>query len=69
MQMQEALDRITESVSAYVPALLGALAILVGGWLAALILAAAVRGILRRTTLDNRLATWIAGERKASFVR
>ena len=68
MQMQEALDRITESVSAYVPALLGALAILVGGWLAALILSTAVRGILRRTTLDNRLATWIAGEKRAETV-
>lgn len=68
MQMQEALDRIMQSVSDYVPALLGALAILVIGWLAALIVSAAVRGILHRTTLDNKLTTWIAGEKKAEAV-
>jgi hypothetical protein len=45
----------------YVPNLLWALAILVGGWVVALILSAIVRGALRRTTLDNRLANWIAG--------
>ncbi|MBN1890526.1 MAG: mechanosensitive ion channel [Thermoflexales bacterium] len=45
----------------YIPNLLWALAILVGGWIVALILSSIVRGALRRTTLDNRLANWIAG--------
>lgn len=60
--MEPALDEIGKVVSTYVPSLLGALAILVIGWLVARIIAALVGGALRRTQLDNRLARWIAGE-------
>ena len=42
-----------------------ALAVLVLGWLFALIVAAVVKGALRRTTIDNRLAKWVMGEEKA----
>jgi Conserved TM helix len=59
--MELALDETGKVVSTYVPSLLGALAILVIGWLVAWIIAAAVRGGLRRTQLDNRLARSIAG--------
>jgi hypothetical protein len=48
----------------YVPRLAAAFAILVVGWLAALLLAAIVRGVLRRTTLDNRIADWIASDKE-----
>ena len=47
----------------YIPQLIGALAILIVGWVVALILAALVRSMLRRTTIDNRLADWMAGEK------
>jgi hypothetical protein len=49
----------------YVPNLIVALAILVVGWLVALILSAIVRGVLRRATLDDRLARWVMGEEAA----
>jgi hypothetical protein len=62
--MQEALDQITVSISAYLPMLLKALAVLVVGWLAAALAAAGVREVLRRTKLDNRLAEVLAGEEK-----
>jgi hypothetical protein len=60
--MQVILDQITRLVGGYIPNLVGALAVLIIGWLVALILSAIVRGVLRRTTLDNRLARWIMGE-------
>jgi len=52
-----------ELAGGYIPQLIGALAILIVGWVVALILAALVRSMLRRTTIDNRLADWMAGEK------
>lgn len=60
--LQDLWQRTLETLPAYLPNLLAALAILVLGWLAALILAAIVRGTLRRTTLDNKLASWLIGD-------
>ena len=59
--MQAVWDRVGETISAYVPTLLGALVILVLGWLVARIIAACVSAALRRTDLDNRLASWLVG--------
>lgn len=44
------------------PTLLGALAILVIGWLGALLVAFGLRIALRRTGFDRKLAKWYAGE-------
>lgn len=66
--MQVILDQITQLVGAYIPNLIGALAILIIGWLVALVVSALVRGALRRTTLDDRLARWILGEEEAKAV-
>ncbi|UCC85742.1 MAG: hypothetical protein JSV81_12855 [Anaerolineales bacterium] len=66
--MQAVLNRITELVGGYIPQLAGALAILIIGWLVALVLTAIVRGALRRTTLDERLARWIVGQEAAEGV-
>jgi len=66
--MQIMLDQIAQLVGAYIPNLLGALAILIIGWLVALVVSAIVRAALRRTTLDDRLAHWIVGEEKAKAV-
>jgi len=64
--MQEMIDnlmvRSTELVGGYLPNLVGAILILVIGWLAALVLAAIVRGALKRTTIDNRLVAAIGGD-------
>lgn len=60
--MQAVFDEIIQVVGAYVPNLLGALAILIIGWLVALATSAIVRSGLHRSTLDSRLAAWLAGE-------
>jgi len=62
MDLQGILNQITQSLGGYVPKLIGALAILIFGWLFALVVSALVRGGLRRTTLDNRLARWLGLE-------
>ncbi len=60
--LQNLWQQMLATLPEYLPNLVAALAILVFGWLAALMVAAIVRGALRRTTLDNRLASWLAGE-------
>jgi hypothetical protein len=66
--MQQFVDQITRTVGGYLPNLVAALAILILGWLAALLIAAIVRGVLNRTTLDNRLANWAGvGKDQADF--
>ena len=67
--MQATANQILASLGAYVPNFIAALAILLFGWLLALILSAIVRGGLRRTTLDERLAGWLAGDDAARGVK
>jgi len=56
------IARAYEEFVPYAPKLLGALAILVIGWLGAILIAFIVRATLRRTGLDRKLAEWCAGE-------
>ncbi|MFO7957045.1 MAG: mechanosensitive ion channel [Candidatus Brocadiia bacterium] len=63
--MMEGLQEMVRQVWAYVPQLVGALLILVAGWLCAMVIAAIVRGVLRRTSFDNRLAQWFLGKERA----
>jgi hypothetical protein len=60
--MDNVIDQVSQIVGGYLPHLFGALAILLFGWLAARVVAAVVRGALRRTNLDDRLANWLVGE-------
>ena len=60
--MQVIWSEVSRLVGGNVPKLIGALAILVVGWLVALLASRVVRRLLGRTMLDNRLARWIAGE-------
>ena len=55
-------DQLIDSLEGYLPHLLGGFAILVIGWLIALLLAAIVRGVLRRTPLDKKLAKLVGRE-------
>jgi hypothetical protein len=57
----DVLRTVGSDLSASLPDLLRAIVILVVGWLIALIAAAIVRGILKQTDLDNRLARSIVG--------
>ncbi len=46
--------------------ILSAFAILIVGWIVALVLAAIVRKILKRTKLDEKIARWISTDDKPS---
>ncbi len=62
LQLQDLWQQTLDTLIPYLPNLVAALAILMFGWLGAIILGAIVRGALRRTTLANRLAGWLVGE-------
>jgi hypothetical protein len=62
--MQQYLTQIMETISTYVPNLMAALAVLLLGWLVALIIAAVVKGLVRRTTAKTKLSKWVDGEEK-----
>src|SRR5512132_655797 len=66
--MEQAFDDMSKQIAVYVPNLLGALAVLIVGWLVARVSGAAVTGGLRRTELDNKLARLILGDRSASAI-
>ena len=66
--MEELYHQVVNLIGAYVPNLLGALAILVVGWLIAWLVSAIVRRIFKRTQLDENLVKWIAGEEKAKDI-
>lgn len=66
--MRSIIDQLMPSLTGYAPKLLAALVILVLGWTAAAIVAAVVRGAMRRTRLDNRLAERLVGEEAAKSV-
>ncbi len=54
---------IVQQIILFTPRLLGAVAILLVGWLIAAIAAAVTQGILKRTNIDNRIA---AGSNRSS---
>ena len=66
--MKKIINDITQMIGSYVPNLLGAIAILVIGWIVALILARIVKSLLKKTGLDNKLAKkFNAEENKKPF--
>ena len=60
--LQELWQQTVQVVSSYVPNLLAALGVLLVGWVAALIIAAVVRGALRRTSLGDRISKVLADD-------
>jgi hypothetical protein len=68
LKMEAIWEQVTQVVGPYIPRLVGAVGILIVGWLVALLVAAIVRGLLRRTTIDDRLAHWIAGEERVKAI-
>lgn len=59
--MNEIWNNLVTEFTNYTPSLFAALAVLVGGWVIALLVSALVRNLLGRTAIDNKLANWIAG--------
>lgn len=62
--MQPIFADITQTVGGYLPTLIAAILILIVGWLVALLVRALIRGLLNRTTLDNRVAAWAGLDRE-----
>ena len=60
--MNQIIEQLKEAVTQFSPNLLGALLVLVVGWIIALLAAALTRRLLRRTQFDNKLAQWVAGK-------
>ncbi len=56
------LDGILSEVSDRVLNLAGAIGILLAGWIIALIVSSLVRGLLNKTTVDNKVAGWLMGQ-------
>ena len=69
--MQYLIDLRDQIMTGYGPQVFQvarALGILVIGWIVALAAQAFVRAALKKTTLDNRLAKWVLGEKKEESV-
>ena len=66
--MQVIIEQITQSVGAYIPNLVGALAILIIGWLVARVISVIVGKALRHTGLGKRLASWMTDKEGAEGV-
>ena len=54
------------NLGSFIPNILAAIAILLVGWLIAAIASAAIKGLLSRTNIDNRIAAWIVGRPDAA---
>ncbi|MFH1766017.1 MAG: mechanosensitive ion channel [Gemmatimonadota bacterium] len=65
LQGSSAVEAALQDAWSYLPSLLAALAILVLGWLASMVLATLVRGAIRRTAAGDRAVQWIRGEEPA----
>ena len=60
--MEAYADRLREVILGYVPTLLIAILVLVAGWIVALIARAVTRSLLKRTSVDNKIAAWTTGK-------
>lgn len=60
--MNNVLDQIREQLATYGPNLLAGLAVLVVGWIVALLIAAIVRKALSKVSIDNTIARWLSGK-------
>ena len=59
------MDDIFDQIKDAVPEAIGALALLIVGWIVARFVANLVRRALLRTEVDNRVARWITGKEDA----
>ena len=62
------IDPVTNLVGGHLPSIGAAIIILIIGWFVALIISKIVRGIFRRTNLDNKLAEWLGGKEKGKTI-
>ena len=67
--MQEMLNKALDKFGASIPNIVGAIAVLVIGWLIAFAVAALVRTLLKRTTLDNQVTRLLLAETRLRSCR
>jgi len=63
--MSQFLQNFVDQLSGSTLNILGALAILIVGWIIAMIAAAVVRGIFKRTQIDERISEWVSKDESA----
>ncbi|MCB1943204.1 MAG: mechanosensitive ion channel [Candidatus Accumulibacter sp.] len=61
--MSEVVHPIREAIGQFSPSLLGAVLILAVGWVIATMASTVVRKLLQKTSVENRVAQWIAGDK------
>lgn len=61
----EPIDAAIRQLALFGPSILGAIAILVIGIIIAVIAKSVTKGLLKRTNIDNKLATWVTGRQGA----
>lgn len=66
--MEDFIQNISGELGRSVPSLINAVLILVIGWIVAVIAAWIVKGLLSKTDLDNRLASWVTGSSESRAV-
>ncbi len=66
--MQQVILDFLQPILGSMATLVGAALVLLIGWLIAWVVSVVVRRLLHRTTLDNRLAQWIAGEEEGEAI-
>ncbi|MEM9505664.1 MAG: hypothetical protein AAGA01_17105, partial [Cyanobacteria bacterium P01_E01_bin.43] len=53
---------MSSTLGAFLPSLIWAIVILIAGWIVATVAASIIKGILQRTTLDDRLTNMVMGQ-------
>ena len=56
MQLQPLIDQLTQVMGSQIPHIVGAMGLLVLGWIVAQMIASTTRTLIRQSTLDRRLA-------------
>ena len=60
--MNNLFNEISSMIGMYIPNILGALAILIIGWIVASLVALGIKELLKRTSIDNKLAAKLTGD-------
>ena len=60
--MEAYLDQFMEVIVGYLPTLVIAILVLVAGWILALIARAVTRSLLKKTSVDDKVAAWATGK-------
>ncbi|MEM6520741.1 MAG: mechanosensitive ion channel [Cyanobacteria bacterium P01_C01_bin.70] len=60
--LESFVSEMSSTLGAFLPSLIWAIVILIAGWIVATIAASITKGVLKRTTLDDRLTNMILGQ-------